>query len=312
MTWISFAILGYFCNAVSQLLDKVILTEKHIPQPAVYAFYVSLFSLFSLFFAPFGFSLIPGYFLVIFLLSGMMFILGLLAFYYAVKVGNVARIAPLVGLITSITVLMAGGLIPSAFGEVVFSAQVWLALVLLVVGGILISYDLPLRRTDRLPLTAILAGFLLGVSLLLLKYGYGQTDFINGLVWSRIGMVLTGLSFLLIPIYRKQILVHHEPKKMKTKASMVTLALFVFNKSTAGVASFLILYATNLGSVSFVQALNGTQYVFLLLLAIPISLRFPHIFGEHLSVWDWAQKVFALILIGLGFWFMGLSGINTF
>jgi drug/metabolite transporter (DMT)-like permease len=310
MTWISFAILGYFCNAVSQLLDKVILTEKHIPKPAVYAFYVSLFSLFSLFFAPFGFSLIPAFFLILFLFSGVFFIVGLLAFYYAVKAGNIARIAPLVGLVTSLTVLLAGGLFPSLFGEVVFSGQVFLALGMLIIGGVLISYDLPLRKTDRLPLTAIIAGFLLGLSLLFLKYGYTEIDFINGLVWSRLGMVLAGLSLLLIPIYRKQILVHHEPAKMKSSQNIGTLALFVVNKSCAGVASFLILYATNLGSVSFVQALNGTQYVFLLILAIPLSLRFPHIFGEHLSFWDWAQKGFALVLIGLGFWFMGLSGVR--
>jgi len=310
MTWISFAILGYFCNAVSQLLDKVILTEKHIPKPAVYAFYVSLFSLFSLFFAPFGLQIIPAYYLLLFLLSGVFFIVGLLAFYYAVKAGNVARIAPLVGLVTSLTVLFAGGLFPSVFGEIVFSTQVFIALVLLVIGGILISYDLPFQKSDRLPLAAVIAGFLLGISLLLLKYGYTQIDFINGLVWSRLGMVLAGVSLLLIPMYRHQILVHHEPTKVKSKQNVFTLLLFVVNKSCAGIASFLILYATHLGSVSFVQALNGTQYVFLLILAIPLSLRFPHIFGEHLSVWDWAQKAFALMLIGLGFWFMALSGVS--
>jgi bacterial/archaeal transporter family protein len=310
MTWISFAILGYFCNAVSQLLDKVILTEKHIPKPAVYAFYVSLFSLFSLFFAPFGFSFIPSFFLVLFLSSGALFILGLLAFYYAVKAGNVARIAPLVGLVTSLTVLAGGGLFPELFGEVRFTSQVFVALGFLVIGGVLISYDLPFRKSDRLPVTAIVSGFLLGLSLLLLKYGYTEIDFINGLVWSRLGMVLAGLSLLLIPVYRHQILVHHEPNKVKSKQNIFTLFLFVINKTCAGIASFLILYATNLGSVSFVQALNGTQYVFLLLLAIPLAVRFPQVFGEHLSVWDWVQKGLALVLIGIGFLFMGLSGVS--
>jgi transporter family protein len=310
MTWISFAILGYFCNALSQLLDKVILTEKHIPKPAVYAFYVSLFSLFSLFFAPFGFSIIPTYYLVVFLLSGVAFIVGLLFFYMAVKVGNVARIAPLVGLVTSLTVILGSAIFPTTFGDIHFSRSVFLALGLLIVGGVLIAYDLPFRRGDRFPLSAILSGVLLGGSLLLLKYGYQEIDFINGLVWSRLGIVITGLSFLLIPLYRRQILVHHHPTKMKTRQNLMTLFLFVTNKSCAGIATFLILYATNLGSVAFVQALNGLQYVFLLLLAIPLSLRLPHIFGEHLGFWDWAQKGLALILIGLGFWFMGAGGVS--
>lgn len=309
MTWISFAILGYFCNALTQLLDKLILTEKHIPKPVVYAFYVSLFSLFSLFFAPFGFSFIEPFFLGIFLFSGVLFVLGLLAFYTAVKDGSVARIAPIVGLMTSITVLVAGGLFPSVFGEVVFTKQLVLALVLFVVGGLLISYDLPLKKDDKLSFSALLAGVLLGGSLLLLKFGYQEIDFINGLVWSRLGMVLTGLSFLLVPVYRKQIWVHHDKDKMKSKQNLGTLALFVGNKTLAGIASLLIVYATALGSVSFVQALNGMQYVFLLLLSIPLTFRYPHIFGEHLSPWDWAQKILALILIFIGFWITGLSGL---
>jgi uncharacterized membrane protein len=312
MSWISFAILGYFCNAVSQLLDKVILTEKHIPKPAVYAFYVSLFSLFSLFFAPFGFSLIPVFYLGVFLLSGAVFILGLLLFYYAVKAGNVARIAPLVGLTTTITVIVAGGFFPSYFGEVEFTKEILLALIFFVLGGALISYDLPLRKTDRFPFTALLAGFLLGVSLLLLKFGYTEIEFINGLVWSRLGMVAAGLTLLLIPVYRRQIFVHHKPDKAKKKQNLKTLLLFVTNKSCAGVASFLILYATALGSVSFVQALNGIQYVFLMFLVIPMSVRYPHIFDEHLSFWDWTQKVFALVLIALGFWFAGFGGFSLY
>lgn len=310
MTWISFAILGYFCNAVSQLLDKVILTEKHIPKPVVYAFYVSLFSLFSLAFAPFGFSLIPIFYIGLFLLSGIAFIIGLLFFYVAVKKGNVARVAPLVGLTTSLTVILVGGLFPHLFGEVVFTRTVFFALGLLIVGGVLIAYDLPFRKDDRFPVAGVVAGVLLGVSLLILKYGYVEIDFVNGLVWSRLGMVLAGLSFLVIPAYRHQIFEHHEPAKMKSQQNLKTLFLFVANKTCAGIATFLILYATNLGSVSFVQALNGLQYVFLLILAIPLSLRMPHIFGEHLGFWDWAQKVLALLLIGAGFWFMGLGGVS--
>ena len=157
MSWISFAVLGYFGNAVSQLLDKIILTDKHIPQPVVYAFYVSLFSLFSLIFAPFGFALIPAFFIALFILSGVLFIIGLVFFYVAVKKGNVARIAPLVGLITSLTVILVGALFPHVFGEIVFTRTVFIALALLIVGGMLIAYDLPLRKGDTLPLAGIIA-----------------------------------------------------------------------------------------------------------------------------------------------------------
>lgn len=71
----------------------------------------------------------------------------------------------------------------------------------------------------------------------------------------------------------------------------------------------LLAYATFLGSVSFVQALSGMQYVFILIMMIPLSFRYSHIFGERLLFWDWAQKVAAVVIIGLGLWLAAVSGI---
>jgi len=309
MTWIFFALLGYFFNAFTQLLDKFILSGNRIPEPAVYAFYVALFSLFSFFFTPFGFAWIGIPFVAVFLLSGMLFLYGTLAFYYAVKAHEVSRIAPLVGLVTSVTVIAIGSAFPQTFGEMPFSAQTLAALALFILGGALISYDLPFRSGDRLPYTVLLSGALLGVSLLILKYGYTQADFINGLVWSRIGIFLAGLTLLLVPLYRKKILVKRGARPLRNGRSLLTAFLFVLNKSTAGTASFLILYATALGSVSFVQALNGMQYVFLLFLSLPMSLLFPEIFKEKLSFWDWFQKAVALCLITAGFFVAGIHGL---
>jgi hypothetical protein len=77
----------------------------------------------------------------------------------------------------------------------------------------------------------------------------------------------------------------------------------------AGAASLLLVFAISAGSTSFVQALNGMQFVFLLLLVIPFAQLYPKIFPEHLSVSDWLQKLLALILIGFGFYFLSISGM---
>ncbi|MFZ3032146.1 MAG: hypothetical protein WA082_03860, partial [Candidatus Moraniibacteriota bacterium] len=67
---------------------------------------------------------------------------------------------------------------------------------------------------------------------------------------------------------------------------------------------------TYLGSVSFVQALSGMQYVFILAITFPLSFHYEHIFGERLFFWDWFQKIAAVILIGIGLWLATLSGIT--
>jgi drug/metabolite transporter (DMT)-like permease len=312
MIWIGAALLGYFCLALSQILDKFLLTEKHVPRPATYAFYVSLFSAFSFVFSVFGLRILPWDQMLLFFSAGIIFTYALLTFYYAIKDSDITRVAPLQGLFTTLTVIAFAFLAPEFFGEPSLHWQLVWALALFVIGGTLISYDLPFRKSDHLPVSVIFSGFLMGVYLLFLKVGYAEADFVSGLVWSRAGAFLGAFSLLLFPVFRHQIL-NHQKKAARSqgkKKNLRTLALFIFNKTTAGVASFLIIYAVSLGSTSLVQALNGMQYVFLLLLVIPFAKIFPKLFPGHLSWSDWFQKVVALILIALGFYFLAISGVN--
>lgn len=307
MTWALVALLGYFFNALSAVFDKYLLSDR-IPAPAAYAFFVSLFSLFSLVFIPFGFQLPDGRTLGILLLSGILFVYGLIAFYQAVKQHEVSRVAPLVGTVVSLVAFLAVFL-PGVPGEGQVGGQYLIALTLLILGGLLISFDLPFRRGEHISHFVIIAGLLMGASLLLLKGGYAHTNFVSGLVWSRLGMVVAGLSLLAVPVFRTQIRAQFQGAKQHSKRATSTGGLFVLNKTIAGVATFLISYAISLGSVAFVQALSGMQYVFILVMLLPLSLRYPAIFGEKLFFWDWVQKVVAVLIIGGGLWLATLSGV---
>ena len=307
MTWALVALLGYFFSAVSAAFDKFLLSDR-IPTPAVYAYFVSLFSLFALGFAPFGFHLLDIGTTITLLLSGMTFVYGLVAFYAAVKRHEVSRVAPLVGTIISLVAFLAVFL-PGMVGEVAVDSRYIMALVFLIVGGLLISFDLPLRRGEHISWYIMLAGILMGMSFLFLKSGYAGTDFVNGLVWSRLGMTLAGLTLFIVPLFRRQIVAQFTGFGHRSSRAASTGGLFLLNKTTAGLGTFLVAYATYLGSVSFVQALSGMQYVFLLFLTFPLSFRYPQIFGERLHFWDWFQKVVAVGIIGFGLWLATMSGI---
>lgn len=308
MSWILVALLGYFFMAVAAIFDKYLLAGR-IKSPAVYAFFVSLFSLFVLPAAFFGLRFAGWYITGILFLSGMIFLYGLVALYTAVKGNEISRISPLAGTVVSLVAISAG-FFPGTFSDTAFSMVHLLALGLLIGGGLLVSFDLPLRKRDHLSFSVIIAGVAMGVSLLLLKYGYTQANFVSGLIWSRLGMFFGGVSLLLIPIYREQILgeIHHFSTPSRT--AMHTGSVFVLNKVCAGTGTFLIIYATYLGPISFVQALSGMQYAFLFLLALPLSFHYPKIFGEKLYFWDWFQKVVAIIIIGIGLWIFAMSGIR--
>lgn len=308
MLWMAAALAGYFLNAVVVLLDKYLLAGP-IKTPAVYAFFVSLFSLFSLFFIPFGFQFLGWQTTGIFLLSGILFLYGLFIFYFSVQKWEISRAAPLMGTAVSLTAMMAVFL-PGIFAEGSFAIIYIFALLLLIGGGLLISFDLPLKRGERISGAVIAAGIAIGLSLLLLKYGYAHANFISGFVWSRIGMFAAGLGLLAVPSFREQIFDSFSQFSITSKSLRHAGSVFVINKICGGMASLLITYATFLGSVSFVQALSGTQYVFLLALVFPISLRYPRIFGERLFFWDWFQKIAAIALIGLGLWLSATERIT--
>ncbi|MBI2439022.1 MAG: hypothetical protein HYV45_00220 [Candidatus Moranbacteria bacterium] len=308
MSWTFVALAGYFFNAVAALFDKYLLADR-IKAPAVYAFFVSLFSLFALVFVPFGFQFFSWYNTFILLCSGFLFLYGLVAFYVAVKGNEISRVAPLVGTVVSLTALLVV-FFPSALEmHGITSGQVF-SLFLLIAGGLLLSFDLPLRRDERIPGLVLVAGVLMAFSLLLLKYGYAEANFASGLVWSRLGIFLGGLTLLFVPSYRKHIFADCCHFSKPTRFAIGTGAIFVVNKICAGVGSFLIAYATFLGPVAFVQALSGMQYVFLLVLALPLAARYPFVFDEKLFFWDWFQKIFAITLIATGIWIASMSGIK--
>jgi uncharacterized membrane protein len=305
MSWLFVALAGYLFNAVAAIFDKFLLSDR-IKAPAAYAFYVSMFSLFALgFILTGGFQWSNGKAAGISILSGLVFLYALVAFYAAVKRHEVSRVAPLVGTVTSLTVFVAA-LASGLAGDFMLSV---LALSLLICGGLLISFDLPLRKGEHIPILPVLAaGIGMGLSLLILKEGYAVSNFVTGLVWSRIGMFLGGVSLLLVPHFRNDIFGHTGESAAAPKRAAGTAVYFVINKACAGVGTFLIAYAISHGSVAYVQALSGMQYVFLLLIAFPLSFHHPDIYGEKLLFWDWAQKVAAIGIIGLGFWVAAESG----
>ncbi len=308
MHWLTFDLAGYFFNAVTAIFDQFLLAGR-IKEPVVYAFFVSILSLFAIVLVPFGYQPIPWQTSVVFVISGMLFLYGLVAFYNAVKRSEISRVAPLVG----ITISVIAGVASLAFGPaayVTLSPGHFFSLLLLLAGAFLIAFDLPLKENDALMKSTLLSGALMALSLLFLKTGYRNADFVNGLLWSRLGFIVGGFSLFIIPEYRRIILENTRTLSSSNRRDVSTGALFILNKIFGAAASFLLTYAAFLGPVTFIQALNGVQYAFVLVLTIPLAMRFPKIFEEKLYFWDWFQKGIAIIFIALGMWLAVDQGVD--
>ncbi len=309
MSWLSIALLGYFLLAFSFVLDKALL-KRRIPRPAVYAFYVAILSLVSITLIPFGVQWLGWKFFLTSIFSGILFIWALLFYYYAVKENEISKIAPLVGTIVQITTFVVGVLF---LKNVFYPENLW-GIMLLIVGGFLVSFDLPLKYKNILRgfKFSLLSGVMLGIAYTIFdgiykeyRVVYGDEGvFVNGFFWTRLGLVCGGLSLLLHKEYRQSIKnsIFGKEKKYQKRRDLKTVFFFVLNKVFGGSSSILINYAIMLGGATKVQAISSAQFVFVLILASLMMIKYPDIFEEKLFFWDWAQKIVSIGLITLGIW----------
>ena len=80
--------------------------------------------------------------------------------------------------------------------------------------------------------------------------------------------------------------------------------MFFSNQGIAAIGFLLQNYAIFLGSVAIVNALQGVQFAFLLVLGGLISVFFPKLLKENVSKMVIIQKILAIVLISLGLYFI--------
>lgn len=288
--WVIFAIIAYLLFALNGVADKFLLT-KAVGNPGVFTFYVGVGSLLVFALAPFGLKTLsaPDFFLA--LAGGFAFTFALYFFYSAIQQTSISRILPIEGgLVPVFTLVLAYLSGTDRLNGIEFAAFLFL-----VSGAVLVAFKK--TETGWTPLAlrnAIIAGFLFALSFVLTKHTYDQTNFISGLIWTRLGLGVGALTLLFSPRTRKGIF---DAPRQTTQRNKI---LFYLAHTAGSAGSWLQNYAIAIGSVVIVNALQGVQFVFILLLSVITSRFYPKIIKEDISGPILAQKIFAIILISTG------------
>ena len=302
MTWILSAVIAYFLLALVALVDKHLVSGP-IPGPKVYSFYVGLLGVFSLALIPLGFSVSePLSVVCLSIFAGVIFVLALFAFFSALEKFEVSRVVPAIGAISPLFVLSFSYLFSGIKPDLSFFKI--LALALLICGGILITLEKKKAMTVESIKLSVLAAFLFALSLTLSKFVYFLQPFWSGFIWMRIGGVLTALFFLFSKEVREELF------KKRVSFKPGTFWLFIGNQAVGGCAFVLqnlAIALVPLSLLSFVNALEGVKYVFLLILVFLISLKFPKFLKRELSGRAVFQKLLAVFLIVCGLVILTLS-----
>lgn len=304
-TWILIVFAAQFLNAIVSIIDKHIVTSEKVAKPITYAFYVGVLSTLSiLIFAfniiPLGFEGLPSInninqpslvLAFLSLLLGYAFLLALVYLYKALKKADASDVVPVIGSTNAVLTF----LISFIFLGELLTKNFIIGFFFLVVGGLILSH---FRFSFNILKLTLFSGFFYAVYFVIMKFLFNEYAFDQTFFWSRIGILLATLSVLLIPHYRK--IIFHGTRKSKAQHALWVLG----NNILGGVAGIALLKATELGSVTIVQALNGLQFAFLIILSIFFGKITPLSFGENNSMKDVLQKSVSVSLIIIGFYFL--------
>ncbi|MCX6796079.1 MAG: EamA family transporter [Candidatus Falkowbacteria bacterium] len=318
--WLFATIIAYFINAGVYVADKFILSKK-IHSSISYAFFVGIWSIFNFFILIFVPWMPNPVELVIDLIAGIVFLFTLVFWYKALHQSEATRVVPIVGALVPVFSCILSYIL---LGEILTERQL-LAFIILVVGGILISikytrfYALkmllerfkvvfgnllgvihasyhPMQRTI---INSTISAFFFATYYVLIKYVYQYQPFVGGFVWSRLGTFIGVLFILLVPEWRGKIFEHQKGQKTPKN-----LTFFFSIRLLAALAFIIINWAISLGNVALVNALQGVQYIFLILLVLFLSAKYPKILREELGGGVIIQKVLGATLVCTGLYML--------
>ena len=306
MPWLLVTISSYLILAVVFLVDKYLLVGP-IPNPKVYAFFVGSLGIFVLILVPFvGFQIPAVEQVVLSLSAGIVFIWALFWFYKGLQIFEASRVVPAIGgLVPIFTFLLVYIL---SFGKEILSLGQGTAFILLILGTILVTLEKEKLINLQSLKISFLAAFLFSLSFVMRKYVYLAQPFLSGYIWITIGGFLMALIFLFLPEVRRELL------KIKMNFPKRTAVLFLCNQAGGISANILQNWAIALAPlvcVAIINALQGVQYVFLLMFAVLLSLTQPLWakragLKEEISRKILVQKIIAITLIGMGLAFLVL------
>jgi drug/metabolite transporter (DMT)-like permease len=318
--WLFVSVIAYFINAGVYIADKFLLSKK-IHSSITYAFYVGIWSVFNFFLLIFDFYVPSFRELGIDILAGILFLATLVFWYKALHQSEATRVVPIVGVlvpifslifsfvflgtsfgereILSFTILIIGGFLLSVKRTKLYIFKEALERVRQVMDDILGTVHAKYRPTRRLLINSFVSALFFAVYYVLIKYVYETQPFIGGFVWSRFGTFIGVILILFVPHWRKKI---KEYKKDAEKPKNFTF--FIFIRLLAGLAFLMLNWAISLGEVAMVNALQGVQYLFLLLLVLFLSKKYPKVLKEELGRGVFIQKVAGVLLVSLGLYIL--------
>lgn len=298
MIWFFIALIGPFMYALTNHIDKILL-EKYFKEGGVgtiilFSSLLSVIALPFLFLADRTIFDVSGTKILALAIVGILNVLVLWFYLLALKneEASVAvvfyQLVPVFGYVLGYFIL----------GEVLTQLQI-IAIVTIIFGTTIISFEIDsenkfhLRKKTVLPMLA--AAFFWALESVIFKAVALEENVWRSLFWEHLMLVLVGIIiFVSVRSYRTHFLsaIRNNSKRI--------LSLNVVNESLYILGNISFGFAYMLAPIALVLLTESFQPIFVLAIGIFLTIFFPKISIEKIQAKHLWQKIFAIIVTGIG------------
>ena len=290
MAWIVFSLLAALFWALTNTMDRYVLVKwlKNPYIPVIFFIILSLLVSLVIFLIHGIPILTPTQFLFVFL-SGIFTILNLIFYLKAVQIGEISRIIPFFSL-SPLFVAVLGAFF---LGEV-FSGGIYIAVFLLVVGAwILTSKNFHEISLGKAAFFMILSSLTFSSQIVIIKYLLNFSDNWTIFAYNRVSLIPFLIIFLILN-WRDFIAIFNIPKNKFLISALIS-------SRGLGIIAYLCLYiALMTGYATFVESLRALQPLFVLIIAVVLSLICPNIIQENMTKRGVIAKLIGTTLMIVG------------
>lgn len=287
MTWLIYTLIALVLWAIVNIIDKHVVSvdlRDEISVTRIFGLVMSFFFIIvSLFFEP---SLLKSSISMSGLVAGLIYVLAIYFYYYAMRREEVSRFVPIVESQVVIASLAAFFLFNERFLLVNY---VGIGLVLM--GVFLISYKKEKRQrvANSIAFFIFLSIVFFVVRNLLFKYSdlQGHSFWVT-IFWTGIGGIILPVIFSILPHPRLRSRGWEGVRHLTLGAVLSSIALVCFAKAVV------------IGSVSLASAVMATKPLLVFLLVLILSVFSPKIVPEPMTKKIIIQKIIATIVIVFG------------
>lgn len=298
MTWIILAITAHFFWAWVNIGDKYIVGNR-VKNPYVYMVCLTMFGITGLLALPFIDFRIPDFYsLSLLVVGGLFYFFGGLPYIKAMQMEEPTRINVWWNLIPLFS-LAIGWLF---FKQSLSNTQI-IAFVFLLVGAFIASIHASGKqfRFSKALVLMLISTFAFAIYGVTFVEATRQVSFLEGFVLVHIVMVISSFSLFLSKNFRKDF--REEIKKTDKKLAMVFVGVGIIDHF----GILLNQWALSLSAAALVFAFEGSQVLFVFIIATVISVFFPKIIKEEIDRKNIILKLAALVLMIVGILILNLK-----